>query len=219
MTKNILIKSNDELLKLSNGEIVKPDTYNYRTYLPEPNGLYNVEVFGKVNNKNFKMEQDNRNIFWGHIALVIKVPHPLNKKVEIETILIPPPASRKFKYIDIEIAKKDARERRDYLLKLNDNDPAFGCNTREEILAEEGILNEEDIDEMTEGIHQEPSLNTCFREVIIVNNRYARLVEINAPSQILNNEITELNNSVKHLFQVIENNLVDPLKQMALLIE
>jgi DNA-directed RNA polymerase beta' subunit len=36
----ISLISPDKVLSMSNGEVTKPETINYRTYKPEPNGLF-----------------------------------------------------------------------------------------------------------------------------------------------------------------------------------
>lgn len=38
----------DKVLSMSNGEVTKPETINYRTYKPEPNGLFCERIFGPV---------------------------------------------------------------------------------------------------------------------------------------------------------------------------
>src|ERR1700746_3405361 len=42
----IVLASPDAILVLSNGEIKKPETINYRTYKPEMEGLFCERVFG-----------------------------------------------------------------------------------------------------------------------------------------------------------------------------
>ena len=42
------LSSPEEILKRSNGEVVKPETINYRTYKPERDGLFCERIFGPV---------------------------------------------------------------------------------------------------------------------------------------------------------------------------
>jgi len=44
----ISLISPDKVLAMSNGEVTKPETINYRTYKPEPNGLFCERIFGPV---------------------------------------------------------------------------------------------------------------------------------------------------------------------------
>ncbi|MDR1652736.1 MAG: DNA-directed RNA polymerase subunit beta' [Prevotellaceae bacterium] len=45
-TISIGLASPEEVLKLSNGEVLKPETINYRTYKPERDGLFCERIFG-----------------------------------------------------------------------------------------------------------------------------------------------------------------------------
>ena len=42
----IKLMSPDKILKLSRGEVTKPETVNYRTYKPEKDGLFCEKIFG-----------------------------------------------------------------------------------------------------------------------------------------------------------------------------
>ena len=43
---SIGLASPEEILKLSSGEVLKPETINYRTYKPERDGLFCERIFG-----------------------------------------------------------------------------------------------------------------------------------------------------------------------------
>ena len=45
---SIGLASPDEIMRLSSGEILKPETINYRTYKPERDGLFCERIFGPV---------------------------------------------------------------------------------------------------------------------------------------------------------------------------
>lgn len=47
---SLSIASPEDVLSWSNGEITKPETINYRTQKPEPDGLFCEKVFGPVKN-------------------------------------------------------------------------------------------------------------------------------------------------------------------------
>ena len=44
----ISLSSPDEILERSYGEILKPETINYRSYKPERDGLFCERIFGPV---------------------------------------------------------------------------------------------------------------------------------------------------------------------------
>lgn len=93
---SIGLASPEELLKLSNGEVLKPETINYRTYKPERDGLFCERIFGPT--KDFEChcgkykrirykgivcdrcgvevtEKKVRRERMGHIQLVVPVAH------------------------------------------------------------------------------------------------------------------------------------------------
>ena len=45
---SISLASPDEILENSHGEVLKPETINYRTYKPERDGLFCERIFGPV---------------------------------------------------------------------------------------------------------------------------------------------------------------------------
>jgi DNA-directed RNA polymerase, beta'' subunit/160 kD subunit len=45
---SIGLASSDEILSMSRGEVLKPETINYRTYKPERDGLFCERIFGPV---------------------------------------------------------------------------------------------------------------------------------------------------------------------------
>ncbi|HNQ37900.1 MAG TPA: hypothetical protein PKJ58_08070, partial [Prolixibacteraceae bacterium] len=45
---SISLASPEEILNHSNGEVLKPETINYRTYKPERDGLFCERIFGPV---------------------------------------------------------------------------------------------------------------------------------------------------------------------------
>ncbi|MFN9800679.1 MAG: hypothetical protein ACK54P_11745, partial [Bacteroidota bacterium] len=44
----ISLASPEEILERSHGEVLKPETINYRTYKPERDGLFCERIFGPV---------------------------------------------------------------------------------------------------------------------------------------------------------------------------
>ncbi len=51
-TIRVYLASSEEILNWSNGEVIKPETINYRTFKPERDGLFDERIFGPV--KNFE---------------------------------------------------------------------------------------------------------------------------------------------------------------------
>ena len=45
---SIGLASPEEILERSSGEVLKPETVNYRTYKPERDGLFCERIFGRV---------------------------------------------------------------------------------------------------------------------------------------------------------------------------
>jgi len=93
---SIGLASPEEILKLSSGEVLKPETINYRTYKPERDGLFCERIFGPT--KDFEChcgkykrirykgivcdrcgvevtEKKVRRERMGHIQLVVPVAH------------------------------------------------------------------------------------------------------------------------------------------------
>ena len=93
---SIGLASSEEILKLSSGEVLKPETINYRTYKPERDGLFCERIFGPT--KDFEChcgkykrirykgivcdrcgvevtEKKVRRERMGHIQLVVPVAH------------------------------------------------------------------------------------------------------------------------------------------------
>ena len=44
----IKLLSGEKILKISKGEVTKPETVNYRTYKPEKDGLFCERIFGPI---------------------------------------------------------------------------------------------------------------------------------------------------------------------------
>lgn len=47
-TMTISLASPESILEKSSGEVLKPETINYRTYKPERDGLFCERIFGPV---------------------------------------------------------------------------------------------------------------------------------------------------------------------------
>ena len=49
---SIGLASPEEILENSSGEVLKPETINYRTYKPERDGLFCERIFGPIKTTN-----------------------------------------------------------------------------------------------------------------------------------------------------------------------
>ena len=58
---SIGLASPEEILENSSGEVLKPETINYRTYKPERDGLFCERIFGPV--KDYECHCGNINVF------------------------------------------------------------------------------------------------------------------------------------------------------------
>ena len=58
---SIGLASPEEILENSSGEVLKPETINYRTYKPERDGLFCERIFGPV--KDYECHSENINVF------------------------------------------------------------------------------------------------------------------------------------------------------------
>ena len=59
----ISLSSPEDMLERSSGEVVKPETINYRTYKPESGGLFCERVFGPT--KDFECH-----LPWVNLAII-----------------------------------------------------------------------------------------------------------------------------------------------------
>ena len=66
---SIGLASPDEIMQISSGEVLKPETINYRTYKPERDGLFCERCGVEVTEKKVRRER------MGHIKLVVPVAH------------------------------------------------------------------------------------------------------------------------------------------------
>jgi len=86
----ISLSSPDDILERSYGEVLKPETINYRSYKPERDGLFCERIFGPVKDKYKRIrykgivcdrcgvevtEKKVRRERMGHIKLVVPVVH------------------------------------------------------------------------------------------------------------------------------------------------
>lgn len=193
-------RSSAEVLSLSSGEVRKPDTYNYGTFVPERGGLYSEEVFGpwtgpRSARSSANLSHETRSDRWGHIVLAESCVHPLVGSV-LTHVLVVPPIHRRFVERSAEYWRAVARRRRAELQTSSGD-----TRELEKWLREDGLDDEQAI---TEAAHEEPRLNSSYRQLINWSYRISRLRELGAPTDILSSDVQNLQKRVAGHFQIVE---------------
>jgi hypothetical protein len=170
----------------SSGRVENPETYNYRTFLPERRGLYCEDIFGPVPWKagEQRMAEDQRRERWAHVELPFDVARGVGSGARLWVV---PPAYRRFSLLTPEAHRALARARRAELLALAAGDDWPYSDPLEKLLAEEGLADAAELELLEEG-SVESRLNTAYRGVINISSRYRRLAELNAPQAVLESE-------------------------------
>ncbi|MDQ3032715.1 MAG: hypothetical protein M3Y87_09880 [Myxococcota bacterium] len=169
----------------SSGAVETPESYNGRTYLPEARGLCCERIFGAVGwsaGDLARIAHDDRAERWGHIELAIP-----NARAEGEperaVVMVVPPFHRRWLVLSADESRTAARARRAELLALEASGRWPYCDPLEKLLAEEGLIDEADV-EAREGGLIEPPLSCAYRSVINLSNRLRRYVELGAPEAV-----------------------------------
>ena len=166
-----------DVLPHSSGRVHTPESYNYRTYLPEKRGLFCADIFGPVPWKRGDLSaitRDDRSVHWGHIEL------PESGRI----VLVVPPFYRRFRLLSAAEHRQTARARRAELLALDASGGWTACDSVDKILAEEGLDDPDAIEKLEEGATEHP-LNSAYRATVNRANRLQRLNELNAPDSVL----------------------------------
>lgn len=229
--KLVISKMTDvEMLALSNGEVKIPETINYKTSKPEPDGLFCQRIFGTVNHyacgcgkykgityKDFVCErcgvkvEDNavRDTKMGHLRLVVPVVHPLFTLENAVFMSFLDHNDNKF-VNDDELASYEKQ----FALLTSNKGKEFsgeiftGGAGNADALMNTLLILPVGLRPLFLGGEKytwlTDDLNDLYRRVVIRNNRLKRLIEIKAPSVILCNEIRMLQESVNALFANID---------------
>jgi hypothetical protein len=173
----------DALRARSSGVCEKPESYNYRTFLPEKRGLYAEEIFGPVgwSTGQMRMAEDVRDGRWGRIEL----PEPFAwiGAPRRSVVLVVPPIHRRFRPSSPEESRERARKRRELLLELDRSGDWPYCDPLPKLLAEEGLEDPNTIERLgTTAV--EPPLNVLYRRVVNLSNRLRRYHELDAPEPV-----------------------------------
>lgn len=152
------VMSDEEKLQMSNGEIIKPETINYRTEKPEPGGLFCEKVFGPEKDYCCRCGKYNGRQYEGKIC----------------------------EKCGVEITTKDVRSKYFGHVNLADTaNTAFGSKTNVVLILPP---NQRSFYAIGDGRFASSSINDAYRKIINRNNRLKKLLELNAPNGIIENE-------------------------------
>jgi DNA-directed RNA polymerase beta' subunit len=213
------VLSPSEALALSSGVVVKPDSYNYRTMLPERRGLYCEDIFGEAKlsvesaarqgivRRALRLDADARKDRWGHIELPEAISHPLQDDAVFAQVMVLPPWYRRFTQRTAEESRRLATKRREELLSMIDDeswvgDWRDGTDRPDKLLVEEGLELEADIRALGP-TWEEPPLNGQYRALVNDSERLRRLLELGAPVELIEERRGSLVLRVRRLFEEI----------------
>lgn len=167
----------------SSGRCEKPESYNYRTFLPEKRGLYAEEIFGPVQwaEGEMRLSEDVREGRLGHVELPEPLPWPGGPRRSV--VLVVPPIHRRFRPSSPEESRERARKRRELLIAMDRSGDWPYCDPLPKLLAEEGLEDPSAIEQLgTTAV--EPPLNVLYRRVVNLSNRLRRYHELDAPESV-----------------------------------
>jgi hypothetical protein len=175
--------TDDVLRGHASGVVEKPESYNYRTYLPERRGLYCEAIFGPVHWKasEVALASDDRSDRWGRIEL--SAPTARTGGHRSSVVMVVPPTYRRWVSLSPTESRERARQRRAELVALDASGAWPHCDPLEKLLAEEGLESDADI-EAREGGLVEPPLNVAYRTLVNLSNRLRRYGELNVPEPV-----------------------------------
>ena len=216
-----------EIRSRSFGEVKKPETLNYRTYKPEPTGLFCEKIFGLENSLvrrrrpgHIELAEPIVPIIWRltdqpRLANRLKVPQR-----ELELIITRQmhafERNGELRFVDQAEAAFDEQSDSGWqplgtgvsaiaaLLKRVPREATQGSATSEcdEYFTQTLAVIPPDYRPLIlleSGNFATADVNDLYRRIINRNNRLRKLKELNAPSVIINNEISQLQRSVDAL--------------------
>lgn len=217
----------DEMDSRVHGVVKKPESLNYRTFKPEPLGLVDEDIFGKLSIEGDEPKaqfQHVRDVFqsedvdpdsplasrFGEILLPIPVVHPLYVTRDRDSIAAATGWS--LKELDEVLAGRLVMEREtgDLVAAEGDFDATLGgFATINAALGPDSQYTIERI--LVVPLLARPlvliddsvatsNLNDLYRRVLNRRNRYQRLVELNAPEIIIQSEERLLFESIMSLY-------------------
>jgi len=166
----------------SNGRVISPESFG-RTG-PELGGLACERIFGTWRPRSLGPTEDDRDARWGHIELAHPCAHPVVANARLAILPVVPPHYRRPTKVSVEELRQYARKRRAELEAREDL-----CDPPEKILAESGL---DDPDAIDKPGMREHKLNAIYRAVINIDRRVRRLVELDAPARVLDEQRAQL---------------------------
>lgn len=198
-----------DLDRICHGEVRKPETLNYRTFRPEPDGLFCEKIFGEVG-----VGPADREGF----AEAMRAAFELLPKDPGAPMA---PRQRWSRFGQVTLAEPVVHP---WLRAVAAADePASGA-----LLTAIPVLPAElrPLMPLEGGRFATSDLNDLYRRLVNRNNRLRRLVELDAPQVIIDNEIRMLHQAVDCLFQngrgevpAITNPGGEPLKSLSDLLD
>ncbi len=166
----------------SQGRVLSPEAFG--RIGQELGGLACERIFGGWRPRSSDLTQDDRATRWGHIELARPCVHPVVPGARLACLPVVPPHFRRARVVEVEALREHARRRRAHLESCEDL-----CDDVEQILAEQGLT---DPDALTEpGLFEHP-LDTVYRAFINVDRRQRRLIELDAPIAIIEQQSEQL---------------------------
>jgi len=204
------LASPDNILERSFGEILKPETINYRTYKPERDGLFCERIFGPVKDYECACGKYKRIRYKGIVCDRCGV-EVTEKKVRRERmghikLVVPVVHIWYFKSLPNKIGyqqrKADALKRLSVVEAFRDANQRITNRPEWMVMQYIPVIPPElrPLVPLDGGRFASSDLNDLYRRVIIRNNRLKRLLEIKAPEVILRNEKRMLQEAVDSLF-------------------
>lgn len=210
-----------DLVSSSSGEIKKSETFNYRTYKPEPGGLFCESIFGPE-------ESPSRDRSFAHITLPVEiVPHfyrfgstsilsyflgippaDLDALIEYNAYLVPNEGGYKIAEINPadfpDLAHTGAAAVRLLLANLPDDRLPPGLRGRATSLVTRTLLvlppDLRPLILLRNGNFASADLNDLYRRIINRANRLHKLLELKAPQQIILAECRSMQQAADSLF-------------------
>lgn len=186
----------DEIRARSSGAIRKPETINYRTFVPEPGGLFCQEVFGDVHERS-----PVRRRRFGHYELPVPVLHPWLVSAVADRLGVSDDVVRRVLYDSQTLDggfPADLDSTGAAALRTALDDPA----TDDWFFHVVPVLPPDlrPLVPLPGGRFATSDLNDLYRRVINRGNRLRRLLDLKAPITIMVNEVKDLQTAVGALF-------------------
>lgn len=208
MNDNRRAMTSEEVLELSGGPITSPLAYTVWA-MPEPKGLYAPEVFGPSywGKEDFGALLTDSRRGWGHIDLIGRFEHPLVAGQSLRMLVVVPPAYRPYELLDPATFHEQVRRFRDAMVANKD----ASCDPLPKVLREAGLWNSEAERPMSDEEigawdpePNEPQLTAQYRGIVNQTQSMKRLLELNAPSDVIDQCRTRIQSLLDALMPMLK---------------